>query len=337
METIKDPESWTDFDMDWNDPDPLNACYYRAILKAMDERKKAFAVSGQRTNYGWAVYYRNRFQIPSVGMMKLWADDILWFFLQGSEYIVSKDQFFNDKTATYDNPPSLSDLIPPGFANPVPGIGYPISQAKDFLIWAKKTLDSLTVFTYPYVKINYYNPVYDDYIWGNYHQDPAVKDEQDKIKRLEIAASLFIDEHSRDITVKDVVCQSFNIKLITSAYGDAADVQTWVKLPESTVIRSFARPKIYCMIKPYPWYEPVQTKRLFCDFGYGFEANTNKVLDLGQLPEEKDAKVDLFQFQLERMRPYICTGDGISNEFQARCYFALDYNVEGGFKFRPGV
>ena len=37
METIIEPESWNDLDMDWTNPDPSKYCYYLAIMKAMDE------------------------------------------------------------------------------------------------------------------------------------------------------------------------------------------------------------------------------------------------------------------------------------------------------------
>ena len=39
METIIEPESWNDLDMDWTNPDPTKACYYLAIIKVIYKKR----------------------------------------------------------------------------------------------------------------------------------------------------------------------------------------------------------------------------------------------------------------------------------------------------------
>ena len=59
------------------------------------------------------------------------------------------------------------------------------------------------------------------------------------------------------------------------------------------------------------------------------------MLDLGQISEENGGKFDFFKFNLKDMKQHFLTGDRICHLLRADCYFALDYNCEGGFKFRP--
>jgi hypothetical protein len=56
---------------------------------------------------------------------------------------------------------------------------------------------------------------------------------------------------------------------------------------------------------------------------------------LGAYITKNGGKIDLFKFDLKEMKQYLLTGERRRFIIQADCYFALDYNCEGGFKFRP--
>lgn len=334
METLKKPEGWNDLDMDWNDPDPLKSCYYDAILAAIDERVRAFAISNTRWYYyDYRIHTRNRSHIPSAETIQRLARLIFALIKDTGSILYIKEKFLNDETSYSQSPPSRKDMVNPVLTYPVIIRGEPLTYAKEFLIWAKKTLDTMTMFGKPCIKINYHAPEEYDSINEHYYHLPELEGVEDEKKRLEITANLFIQNQTDNIVIKSDIFQNFDLILRTYADASNASASITIQLPESIVVRSFARPHIYCMIKPMPvtgtynWY--------FNDFGYGFEEETNKVLDLGQLSDEKDKKIDLFQFELKRTRPNICAGDGFYNEFRARCYFALDYNIDGGFKFRP--
>ena len=336
METIIEPESWNDLDMDWTDPDPARACYYLAILKAMDERRKALSASG---NIPWRypefIYKRNRFHIPSVSIMKYWMYDILHhaLYLKG-RYIVSKKEFFNDDTHWHSPPPSLQNLLTPVVSYPVPGIGSPLSQAKDFLIWARKILDTMTMYLYPYIKMSHYG--LDEY--AEEHREKMYRDElegiTDEKERLDRLADLYINDYSKHIIIKNEVLQDFSIGMQAESDEYNGIAAFTVRLPGSIEIRSFARPHVYCLVKVGTMPEYL-SQYVFEDFGYGFEEGKNKVLDLGQLSEENGGKIDIFKFNLKEMKQYLLIGARTRLMLQANCHFALDYNCEGGFKFRP--
>lgn len=335
MSELETPQSWSDFDMDWKNPDPLNWKYYEAIYAAIEERVRAFSISDDVwTYYYYAyIYKRNQFRIPPAETIWQLARLIFHMIENTGSILYIKKKFLSDETDYNNSPPSLKDLINPTLTFPSFCRSVPRIYAKEFLIWAKKTLDTMTMFGKPCIKINYHAPKEYDSINDHYFHLPELEGVEDEKKRLEITADLFIQNQTDNIVIKSGIFQNFDLVLQTHAYASDASASITIKLPESIVVRSFAKPHVYCMIKPIPvtdaynWY--------FNDFGYGFEEETNKVLDLGQLSDEKDKKIEMFPFQLERTRPNICAGDGFYNIFRARCYFALDYNCEGGFKFRP--
>lgn len=332
METLILPESWNDLDMNWDDPDPSKSCYYDAIFAAAGERMRAMSLSGARW-YQPCIYSRKRTHIPSAGMIQSLAGHIFSLLAEKGSIILARNKFFGEHPDLTIPPPSMKNQITPWMTYPVIVRSEPLAYAKEFLIWAKKTLDTMTLFGNPFVKIDYYHPGEFGVISDSFWTRPELEDVEDERERLEIAASLFIRKHSGDVTIKSDVFQTFDLRLRTYCDASNAHAEIEIKLPESVVVRSFARPHIYCLIKTKPQFEAY--KWYYSDFGYGFEENTGTILDLGQLPDEKDKKIQLFQFQLERIRSDICAGDGVHHNFEAACYFALDYNVEGGFKFRP--
>ena len=338
MEAMIEPESWNDLDMDWTDPDPSKFCYYLAILKAMDERRKALASSGFRSwHYSELIYRRNRFHIPSVESMKNLIYDMLHHTLaMYGKSIVRKEDFFHDETAwDYGSPPSLQERLTPVVTYPVPGIGSPLSQAKEFLKWARKTLDAMTMFLYPVIKMNLRVP--DAY--AEDHLEKMYRDElegiTDKDARLERLAELYIHDYADHYMIKSEVQQDVFYMGMQAESDDHNGIAVFsVHLPESIEIRSFTKPRVYCLVKVF--HAPEQLSQyVFEDFGYGFEEGKNKVLDLGQVSEDNGGKIELFKFDLKDMKQYLLTGGRIRYILQAYCHFALDYNCEGGFKFRP--
>lgn len=338
METIIEPESWNDLDMDWTNPDPSKACYYIAIMKAMDERRKALASSGYTP---WRnpelIYKRNRFHIPSVSQLRYWLRDLVHHTmeLKGGSIVLKQDFLRDETTHGWGGPPSLAGrILAPVTTYPVPGIGTPISQAKDFLIWTKKLLDMMTMYLHPYMKINHYG--WDEYAIEN--EETYFRDElegiTDKKERIERLADLYINHFYDHLIVKSDITNYYHIGMQAESDEYNGFAQFSVRLPKSIEIRSFAKPHVYCLFKV--WDKPQQLSQyIFQDFGYGFEEEKNKVLDLGQITEENGGKIDLFQFDLKEMKQYLLVGGTRRLILQADCYFALDYNCEGGFKFRP--
>ena len=338
METMIEPESWNDLDMDWTNPDPFEPCYYIAILKAMEERRKALASSGFTP---WRspeiIYRRNRFHIPTVSMMKKMVYDILHYTLTvNGRCIVLKDEFLHDETSYADGaPPSLQNWLTSVVTYPIPGIGSPISTAKDFLIWAKKILDTMTMYLYPFIRLNSYKP--DEY--AKKHPEKMYRDElegiTDKQERLDRLADLYINDYSDHFLIQSEVLQNIYIVMQTESDDYNGIASFSINLPESIEIRSFAKPHVYCLVKVMPMPSQLSSFYVFDDFGYGFEEGKNKILDLGQISEENGGKFDFFKFNLKDIKPHFFTGERIRHLLQANCYFALDYNCEGGFKFRP--
>jgi hypothetical protein len=193
----------------------------------------------------------------------------------------------------------------------------------------------MTMYLNPYIKINQYG--WDEYAIEN--EEIYFRDElegiTDKKERLDRLADLYISHFYDHLIVKSEIKNYYymGMQAESDEYNGYAHVS--VHLPESIEIRSFAKPHVYCLVKV--WDKPQLLQYIFNDFGYGFEEEKNKVLDLGQITEENGGKIDLFKFDLKEMKQYLLTGERRRFIIQADCYFALDYNCEGGFKFRPEV
>ena len=345
MEAVIEPEGWNDLDMDWTDPDPTKVCYYLAILKAMDERRRAFSASGGTPwRHPELIYKRNRFHIPSVRMLRNWMDDILT--VTSSYCAVRKEDFMNYESFGPSRPTVLQERFTPVVTYPVPGIGSPLSQAKEFLKWARKVLDTTTMFLYPVIKVNYYTPDTSDINEGSHGFSKTYEGDINEIPNIlewrERSADLFINEFSDRFVIKSATLDAPFLMRISSDIYDYLDEPVIgydvrigftqeAFLPESIEIRSFAQPHVYCLAKPYVLYYEE-----FEDFGYGFENGRNKVFDLGQVSKDNGVKFDLFKFNLEDMKPYLLRGSAQHRlGLNVYLYFALDYNCEGGFKFRP--
>lgn len=337
---MKIPEHWNDCGMNWNDPDPTDLCYWYAIRNAALERRYALCVS--RPNTGWQedAYYR---LFPMAENSCITAEMIrglsmlISSLLDNSSYIVSKKQFLNDTTPYRQPPPSFADFYNPELATyPVPGKGSFIADAKKFLIWAKNVLDCMTMFLQPYVMLNhYYNGLV---AYMRIEAKDELEGVEDPAERIRIAISAFIRKYADALTVKSSLCNTFDIKLSAKiVQSNSENIELVTQFPTSVVIRSFARPHVYGIIKHDPQIPPDSqwTRYRFHDFGYGFEEGKNKIIDLGQLSGEKETQISLFSFDLRRMEQILPFEDRTEYRFYGSFYFALDYNCKGGFQFRP--
>jgi hypothetical protein len=192
------------------------------------------------------------------------------------------------------------------------------------------------MFLHPVIKLNSYGP--DAY--AEKHPEKIYHNElegiTDKGARLERLAELYINDYSDHFVIKSEVKQNDFYIMMQAETDDYNGIASfYIQLPESIEIRSFTKPHVYCLVKVFNQPEQL-SQYVSTDFGYGvFEAGKNTILDLGQISEENGGKIDLFKFNLKDMKQYLLTGGRIRYLLQAYYYFALDYNCEGGFKFRP--
>lgn len=321
MEVRKIPEHWNDCGMDWTNPDPYDLCYYHAIYRALNERVNALSVSNPYTWYWpWVnetgpQQHGEIVSTPQLGDISYKIRQLLY----KSSEIFFKEQFLHDETV-YREPPFSFANIERLVTYMLPGKGCPVSDAKEFLIQTRALLDQMTMFAYPYVKANCHKGY--GHIYSRSEASP------------ETAIELFIQELGNAGTNERLI-NKFSLNFQT--YKKTSDSQCTLNVifngdfPKSVVIRSFAKPHVYFIVKPDIERNPTVN---FPDLGYGFDPMKNTVFDLGQLPEEKDAEIQVFPHDLAKIKA-VLSGDDSSCYFYAYGYFALDYNCEGGFKFRP--
>ena len=326
MEVRKIPEHWNDCGMDWTNPDPYDFCYYLAIYRALNERVNALCVSYPYPS-GYGAWWYNEtgskkhgeiVSTPQLGNISYKIQQILY---NHRSSIFFKEQFLHDETRYRDTPFSFAN-IERLVTYMLPGRGCPVSAAKEFLIQTRALLDQITMFAYPYVKANCHKGY--SQILSSSEASP------------ETAIELFIQELG-NVGTNETITNKFNFRIqaSTKIYSTQSNLYVYFDdFPKSVVNRSFAKPHVYLIVKPGPGsYEDLPEYK-FPDFGYGFAQKENTVLDLGQLPEEKDAEIQVFPHDLAKIKAVLSGGDS-KYHFYAYGYFALDYNCEGGFKFRP--
>lgn len=333
------PQSWDDCGMNWNDPDPLNITYHYAIQAAINERQMAawrstFHGSSPFTQFGDdMVPCADLFEAYTYRMRELWSMVYL------REDFMNCTSTFNDSA---DKPPRMDEW------NCIASIrtvtpGSTIYEMKECMIQLKHYLDRMTLFDtlvncgkqsrYGSASLNYMQ----EREWSEeerekYVRETAVQEYYDYINEPEYNRNT-IDrfENSTYLTARFSASVSKYYEYEGAArYNFSASASMNDGGVQLIQVRSFARPKLLCLVKPGI---NSSSDGVFYDFGTGFRQNVNTVLDYGQIPENNaimkiPVRIEPEKALLDPNIPY-----NQAHTLRLRVYPALDYAVEGGFKF----
>lgn len=142
------PESWSDCDMNWDDPDPLNPVYYIALARAFEERFIALSSKDYFVNFfQWYLSPTYKMLRECAVMNASQMNTSIEGLYQCADYLyrlspLDRDSFFRDRQVKSMPNKGLYDVYPRLYMRSIE-----ISAMKDVLIFLRDHINKFTLFS----------------------------------------------------------------------------------------------------------------------------------------------------------------------------------------------